>query len=263
MSKVLTLNDKIVIASNGKAILSPNAGSGGYVTQDENGYIILPPDGGGSSDTWAWYGTNAELIATDKQTIALEDTDYATWTPTTTNTTLMTPQYVVPNLDKTNYVYSCVYEFLFEPVYQTGTTLAAATLRYCSVSQYHIVLMPNSVSNWGDGDKTTVNYYSLNKNYMKYITTSSQTAITSSAPYGVYSTTPSHSATTSLTTLTFKFPIYARCYVSYFSTDMAAAIDQNKSTFTYRYSIYRTPHNRSMGDGMTDALINIYQNGIS
>ena len=65
--------------------------SGGSVTQDQDGFIVLPPDGsgGGGGDSWTWMGKNPTLYKTLlNQKIYLKDSPWASWTPSTTSAQL-------------------------------------------------------------------------------------------------------------------------------------------------------------------------------
>jgi hypothetical protein len=262
MSKVLTLNDKIVVASNGKAILSPNAGSGGYVTQDENGYIILPPDGGGSSDTWAWYGTDAELIDTTTQTVALKDTSFATWTPSTTSTMIYTLPTNSISTNFSDYDYVCVGEFVFDPVYESGTTLQTITKQIETRWEVRSIV-PSNVASW-DSETYNTQDNSCNFTYPRifYINSSGTSQIYNGSSYGLY--VGWGNGTSSGMNSFQKTPsVYARCYSNFFTTTVAAAVDQTNSKFKISFSVYRIPASKSVARSVTAITMDMYQNGTS
>lgn len=246
---------------NGVKITGTNSGGGGggSVTQDENGYIILPPTGGGGGGgTFAWYGTNAELLSTSTTTVALKDTDFASWTPSTTETTIYTIDTPQITMDTSQYTYVCVGEFSFDPVYQTGTTLVAAPTRYIALLQYERFMMPSNVTNWNNGIRNSATSNNRYLYYYFYKTTAAADAVTQNY-YGVYCRTNSFYSGSNY----WRFAVQAKCHDTYCSTSMAAALDQTNSKFTLRYDVYRIPLATSIANGMGDALMNIYQDGIS
>ena len=212
----------------------------------------------GGGGAFAWYGTNAELLSTNTTTVALANTDFSTWTPSTTETTIYTIDTPQITMDTTQYTYVCVGEYTFDPVYQTGTTLLAAPTRYIAVLQYERFMMPSNVTNWNND---TRNSATNNNRYLYYYfckTTAGADAVLQNY-YGVYCRTISFYSGTKY----WRVPIYARCHDTYCSTSMAAALDQTNSKFTLRYNVYRVPLATSIANGMGDALMDIYQNGIT
>lgn len=72
---------------------SSGGGGGGSLTQDANGYLVVPTTGGGGGgSTIPWFGVgNATLLDTVTYEVKLSDTDYSSWTPSTTTYTLTMP----------------------------------------------------------------------------------------------------------------------------------------------------------------------------
>ena len=243
-----------------------SGGGGGSITQDQDGYLVLSPNGGGGGgggDTWAWYGINAELLKSESDTIALEDTDYATWTPSTSSSVIYTlPSSGNITTDFSTYDYTATLEFVFNPVYETGTTLQNAVLRNVYAGKQDRGSTPSSYSQLENGSGFT-NQTSDTCGYnMCIYVNSSGTPYIGQSNAAVYCNT--FSAANSGTSYFYIQPkVYAVCSSSYFSTTMAAAIDQENSTFSYRYCIYRIPKNRGILRGVVDVAVNNYHNGIS
>ena len=243
---------------------SSGGGGGGSITQDQDGYLVLSPNGGGGGgDTWAWYGTNAELLKSESDTIALEDTDYATWTPATSSSVIyMLPSSGNITTDFSTYDYTATLEFVFNPVYTTGTTLQNAALKYVYAGKLDITSAPATYLQMENGSGFTTQASASCGYYRLAYVNSSGTNSSIQSNTSVYcSTFNSSSSGTSYFYIQPK--VYAICSSSYFSTTMAAAIDQENSTFSYRYCIYRIPKNRGILRSVVDIAVNNYRNGIS
>lgn len=244
---------------------SSGGGGGGSITQDQDGYLVLSPNGGGGGggDTWAWYGTNAELLKSESDTIALEDTDYATWTPSTSSSVIYTlPSSGNITTDFSTYDYTATLEFVFNPVYETGTTLQNAALKYVYAGKMDRTFAPNTYLQWEDGSGFTAQISDTCAYYRVTYVNSSGTNTVAQSNTSVYCN--NLNVVNSGNSYFYVQPqVYAICSNSYFSTTMAAAIDQENSTFSYRYCIYRIPKNRGILRGVVDVAVNNYHNGIS
>ena len=258
---------KIFVKADGSLATGTNSGGGGggSITQDQDGYLVLSPDGGGGGggDTWAWYGTNAELLKSEAATVALEDTNYATWTPSTTSSVI----YTLPSsgniiTDFSTYDYTATLEFVFNPVYATGTTLQNAALKYVYAGKMDITSAPGSYSQMENGSGFTSQASATSGYYRLSYVNSSGTNSSAQQNTSVYCY--QFSSSSSGTSYFYIQPkVYAMCSSTYFSTAMAAAIDQENSTFSYRYCIYKIPKNRGILRGVVDVAVNNYRNGIS
>lgn len=218
-------------------------------------YIIAPSDTQQILDTHGKALTNditikaipqPELlgIVYDKE-VKLEDTGFATWTPSTTAATIRaseTAQTIQVELD--NYEYLIKWETSFFAEYQPGATLKAQLI-YEAADQYQqIAKRPNSLANIVaenfNGNNCTT-YFTVP--FLRYYNTSGGEAYTHSISYGIYpvlvAATFSNS-TYDRPNLTIKAPsVSARCYGSYFATARAPELDQSKSKIHIVGKLYR------------------------
>lgn len=233
-------------------------GGSGEVTQDENGYIILSPNGGsGGGDVWAWYGTNATLVDSYKGTVALEDTSFATWTPSTTESIIWTKQLTGTTLDA-DHQYAVAIRFVFEPVYQTGTTVISGGTKFICVGSSTTYKYPNTLANWNSGTYGTSSSSNSEQSYYIFYKNSGGTeTVSSGLTYGIYATF------NTFTMQTLTLTVRARASSTYFSTDMLAALDQTNSTFTVDFSVYSIPIANNAKQDIIDNCMDIYQNGIT
>lgn len=226
------------------------------VTQDANGYIILPTDGDGypsHTDDWEWYGTNCELVDSVFTTVALEDTSFATWTPSTTTTTIWTKQFTPPAL-LSGYVYDLAFKFLFNPVYQTGTTVLSGVTKLISMGESYLYSYPASVANWNTGTTSNGSNGGTTLGYLFYKNASGNDAFTGSSYTGIYA---------AANAITNTIDVRAVANSTYFTTTMMSALDQTESTFTIDGRIYRLPKDNAEQQVKVYSLIDMYQNGLT
>ena len=83
------------------------------------------------TDLYTWMGKNPELVQSyAKETIKLSDTDYASWTPSTTATAIIASSNLGTQvLDMANYEYIILWRFLSDFVYGSSATNVARTLK--------------------------------------------------------------------------------------------------------------------------------------
>lgn len=253
---------KYFYAADGTKTLGTS--SGGSVS------IIDAPDShGGTVRTitsnvglsYAWYATNAELVDSARHVVKLSDTGYATWTPSTTQTSIWSSPKTIAT-DFTQYTYVYVQKFCFDPVYQDGTTLLAAPTRGVMVYRHEYYVTPSTtLSDWDNNIKGTKTVGTTNQGRLFYVSTAGVPMVNSSLSNGIYTTSASTSFSSSNVIITQA--IYARCNANYFSTDMAEALDQDKSTFTLVQEWYRVPLQCvTMYQAIIDELMGMYHNGL-
>ena len=181
----------------------------------------------------------------DSGEIALEDTLYNGWTPSTTakdikasvNGTTFTA-------DMANYEYIIKWSFGFNAVTVSGATLKAQLL-YEGADQYqYINRRPSSYANIQalNNNQNVCNTY-FTVPFMRYWNTSGTLTYTHSITYGVYPvlTAATFSSTTSNTpTVTPKSPkVTARCNSTYFATARGSELDQEESKFHITGEVWR------------------------
>lgn len=177
--------------------------------------------------------------------VALEDTDFATWTPSTTAKTIVTTKNATTYVaDMTNYEYILKWETTFTPVYNEGATLKAQVI-WEGADQYQMICKrPNSLVNIEamNFNANTCNTY-FTVPMLRYYNTAGTSTYTHSISYGIYPglTASTFSSSTSNTpTITIKTPtINARCNASYFAVARAPELNQAESTFKTVGKLYR------------------------
>ena len=252
------------------ALFTDVSGTTALAGDVKSGKVIYGADGSPLTGSllWDWKGEDAELVKqVYASSVALKDTAYATWTPSTTALTAKASEAVDTFVaDMANYSYLIHWRAFFQAAYADGTALKAAVDLEMAEIWQAIIRRPSSVANLEAGDfagNACVTLYTAPLNI--YYTTKGVRSYTYSISYGVYPlvTAAAFSSTTSLTpTVTVKTPaITARCNSIYFSTGMAAAIDQENSVFRLKGELYRAKL-RSTMRCMYEGLVDLLQNPI-
>lgn len=210
--------------------------------------LTVPKTGGGTETFWEYnyMGKNAEFVETlvDSE-VALADTDFATWTPSTTAKIIVNTSDIKTFVaDLTQYEYLIKWESSFVPVLNSGATKKAQVI-WEGADQYQCIYKrPSNLANIESGNfngNVCSTYYSVP--FLRYYNTSGSATYTYAISYGIYPTltASTFSSTTSNTpTVTVKSPvIYARCNNSYFATARASELDQTNSKFHLVGKLYR------------------------
>ena len=201
------------------------------------------------SNSMSWMGKDVELLDANVYTKSdtLANTDFATWTPSTTAKTIVaatSPKTFAADL--ANYSYYLVWECKCDMDYtgQSPTLKAHLLFSRCYIVQ-EITKRPstfaNVQSNTFDGNNCTSLYAS---NFLRYYgTTTGSITYSWSASYGIYfgaSAATFSNSTSNTPTVTIKSPtLSARCSTTYFSTGNAAKVNQSKSTWSMTGKLYR------------------------
>lgn len=118
--------------------------------------IILPKTVGGTEEFFwggavlGWLGNNVELISNVyTKDYTLDDTDFATWTPSTTGVTIIASETLSPTvaLDLANYEYALRWQYDFIPTYDGTQTNKARTVRCIADLWQLIIKRANSLTN--------------------------------------------------------------------------------------------------------------------
>lgn len=214
-------------------------------TQDSHGGDIVTITGTPISP-YTWIGPDAELLETyNMGSTTLADTGFNTWTPSTTATTIQaTSNLGTKALDTANYEYALKWQYEANIVYASGTTLAGAPIKQLYEIVQNITRRPSSFAGFATKtDETNYCATLYTASLMDYYKTNGDHALTWTGGYGIYAaataaTFSSSSGTTP--TLTIKAPVYnARCSTTYFTTNMASAVDKANSTITCKGYLYR------------------------
>ena len=241
--------------------------NGTYTAPTGTAYSPVTVNVSGGGGQYAWAGPNATLAYSfDPVTYKLEDTGFATWTPSTTATTILANTNIgtYTMTDIQNYDYYIFWRFDFVPVYVAGATMQNAVSRYVASSVGIAYSKLSNSLNWlvnGTHNTSNTNGSASSTYYMiSYYNSNGEEAATASA-YGVYCNTNStYIFSISGTTLTVKTgDVKANCHATYFSTARAAELDQSKSKFTIKVDVIKTDHNTPFGKTV-DELSYIYNN---
>lgn len=219
---------------------------------------------------WDFKGSRSVLIEPElfSYSAALKDTDFNTWTPSTT------ASIIVPSTSFRTYAvnmaqneYLLHWRCTFDAVYQSGTTKKAAPLREIADIWQAILRRPNSVdniiaSNFNGNGCVTMSTTPLHV----YYNSSGNIAYTYSISYGIYPAAVAatfSSSTSDTPTLTIKSPSYsARCSSTYMSTSMAGKLDKEESKLNMKGELWRVPVGSVMRS-LYDLLIDLYNNPIT
>ena len=223
--------------------------------------VVLPVAGGGTAeffdmyDDMSWLGADATLVhEITPVTVALKDTDFNTWTPSTTSATVVASKTLSGNTQKYvatdllldgGYNYINVWNMKIPVVYTGTPTKKAMPLFSCGLLIQALFRRYSSFVNLQDGnlDNNVTAQQTLATFERYYGSTTGTITYTNGASYGLYfaNVAPSISSTTAQSpTITLKTPtMSARCSNTYMSTANAALIDKTNTKLTYTCKVYR------------------------
>lgn len=261
--------------------------------------IILPQTGGGSAAFYDVSGTTAgaddvaegklfytasgELAAGTasggggdlvhlgsfpSQTYTLAETAYNTWTPKTSQTTMLASAdvgtFTAENIHDTCYYFQCRIDMDIK--YVGGTATAKGMLTRVVGENWQVVSQrPNGRAGWNNGTRTLNNAQNpFNIWFTEYYNTAWTGGYNLS--YGIYqsNTAATFSSTSAASpTVTCKRPLlYCRCHTTYFTTAMAAAVDKEASTITLAYDYYKADGG-FLHSAIYDSMVDVWTNGLS
>ena len=212
------------------------------------------------------YGEDMELLDTypiEKK--FLKDTDFNTWTPSTTAATIVATKIVgtYNTIDLSRYEY--LVRFLFDAhiEYVAGTTKKAAAVRQIMAFYQYIYRKPSNLTQLAAAndnyDYCTTTYTAP---FTEYYNADGNRAMSWSSSYGIYAASTAaqfSSASTATPTLTVRtLSVSARCQSTYLSTAMASAIDKDASFVTIEGKLYRAKVRSSFGRAVWDDVIAKY-----
>lgn len=238
-------------------IITPSAAqqtailSGRFATGD---ILVDPPSDPyyDMSGSLAWLGKDATLVyEITPITIALEDTDFNTWTPSTTAQVVLASQtagsYTATDMGTGNYNYLHLWEMDMPIKYTEGSTPTNKALPLLSAGRLVQVVFrrPSSWANvQAENYNNTVTGQVTLQSFLRYYgSTTGTKTYTWAASYGFYYTQTGStvgSATANSPTITLKTPtMTARCSTTYMSTANAALIDKENTKLTIKCKVYR------------------------
>lgn len=241
MSTILTLNGNI-LTNNGNALIAP----------DSN-----------------WMGKNPEFI---KQVYSLattlDQTKYATWTPSTTASSIKASSTLTTKetMNLVDYDYILYWVSDCQVAYNdTWTVSAASCLREICIYTQAVFRRPSTIATI---ESSTFNYNATQQDvYSSYWCKYYNSTPTLTVAYTSYSpcyisaiTAPTFSSTSaSSPTVTIKTPVLsARCSKTYFSTVNAGKVDQENSTVKMDGYLYRVEAGTSGARNMWKILTDTY-----
>lgn len=182
----------------------------------------------------------------DSGEIALEDTTFNGWTPSTTAKAIMssvTAGTFVADMDA--YEYMLKWECSFRAAYNSGATLKAQVFWEGADLYQKIIKRPSSYANIQAGNFNGNSLVTaLSVPFMRYYNTSGTLTYAHTISYGIYPAVGSStfsSSTSDSPTVTIKTPTYnARCNSTYFATARASELDQANSKFRIVGKLYRS-----------------------
>lgn len=215
-------------------------------------------------DTWNWMGKNpVKLYETTATKVYLKDTNYSSWTPSTSASTIVASSTQnIPSANPNNYDYVTIIIFHAHFDY---TTLPANTyiLDNYQTYSYTYGFYVGSKTQYESHTATSnggSSYTSGGAHY--YNSSGTESYLSSGTLYGVYTNSPSMSRNTDYVRLTIP-AISARCSTSYFSTDAAAAVNQNTSYYEVKYEVWRVDKDSGAYSAQTAIYLDVLENGIS
>ena len=182
----------------------------------------------------------------DSGEIALEDTTFNGWTPSTTAKAIrssVTAGTFVADMDA--YEYMLKWECSFQAAYNSGATLKAQVFWEGADLYQKIIKRPSSYANIQAGNFNGNSLVTaLSVPFMRYYNTSGTLTYAHTISYGIYPAVGSStfsSSTSDSPTVTIKTPTYnARCSSTYFDTARASELDQANSKFRIVGKLYRS-----------------------
>lgn len=202
-----------------------------YVFNDDElyEYDFGEGGGGGGIGDLSWIGEDPELLYTNTDTFTLADTDYSSWTPSTTAGVILngadlgTIDFKMSDLDEFDLVQICNGATYFS--YNDGESILPRALATS--------LFATSTTT----ETTSTTMQSPTRSYTKYINGSGEErkAAVTAAVYFSYS-----NPSISVSTCSIHSPyVYAKINDTYFTTTAASAVNVSDTVLTWSLSVYK------------------------
>lgn len=227
---------------------------GKYLTGDQT-INAIPDSWYDMSGSMSWLGADATLVhEITPITVALKDTDFNTWTPSTTAATVVASQtlstasqkYVATDLlEDGGYNYINVWNMKMPIVYTGTPTQKALPLFSCGLLITALFRRYSSYANLliGNLNNNVAAQVTLSSFLKYYGKTEGTVTYSNSASYGFYyaNVAPTISSVSAQSpTITLKTPsMSARCSDTYMSTTNAGLIDKTNTKLTITCKVYR------------------------
>lgn len=198
---------------------------------------------------------------------ALEDTDFATWTPSTTASAILATAevgtFTATNCNLNDYFSRFLVEINI--VYTNETVAKGRFLKTIADNWYCITKRPSNLTNMNSGTRNAVICEAVSNVWcLLYWSSATARTFAYSQSYGFYTgnSAPVSSGNVDSPVITVKRPIInARCNSTYFATGQASLVDQEKSTIKFKHELYKalSPYNRQKS---YLSMIDIWSNGL-
>ena len=249
-------------------------GTAGYATTDQT--FQVRPQGTSTiaipKDPWGYLGDEMEFVEEiyPKTSVALVDTGYKTWTPSTTAKTIVSSSTLSGKAftgDFSQYEYFFRWRWSVDVAYKSGATLKVQIYRPCGEVWQLACKRPSSLANIGSesfNGNACLTYYTAA--LLAYYNSTGGLAYTWSASYGLYPSVTAcafASSTADSTTVTPKTPAWnARCSTTYMSTTRAAELDQDNTTLIMRGELWRIKKKSAVRE-MLENCVSIYNDHLN
>ena len=196
---------------------------------------------------WSFMGTGVTKVEDvfDSGEVALEDTLFASWTPSTTAKAIVATKNVgtfTAHMTTNEYILKWIFEF--DNAWNSGATLKVTPIKQVVEIYTGIFRRPSNLANLTSGTfngNATATIYTAP--IIKYYNGSGVQTLAYTASYGIYpaATAPTLSSSTAASpTVTIKMPtVNARCSTTYMSTARAAEIDQANAKYRLRGELWQ------------------------
>ena len=199
--------------------------------------------------------------------VALKDTDYNSWTPSTTAKAIYATgtlgTFEATNIESNDYFIR--QRMYLDVIYNEGTSNGKGLFKkVCCENWYAVTRRPSSNANFNNGLRNTGVADSITNLWTSQYYNGGWIQIYSSS-YGFYpaNTAPTFSSATAASpTITVKRAVWnARCHATYFATSYANKVDKTNSIIKFKTDIYRRDggYDRST---LYTSLIDMWNNGL-
>ena len=218
-----------------------------------------------------WMGKNPEFV---KQIYTLDttldQTNYATWTPSTTAATIKASVTLTTKetLDMSKYDYIFYWVCACDIAYDnTWTPVKGSCLKQLTVYTQGVFQRPAGVTDTENANYncTATQQDSQSLSWLKYYSSATAISITNTTYSPCYISginSPTFSSTSiSNPVMTLKTPtLSARCNANYFTTAVAAKVDQENTTIKMNGYLYRVKRGTSVCSSIWKILVDGYNN---
>lgn len=256
--------------ANGTLTLGTATGGGGSVTQDQDGYIVLPSTGGGGGgDSWSWMGKNPAKIQEWTEHSSFADLGVGNWTYSTTQSTIRAYQSLSPTItcDVSQYGYIVVYKLLVS--FDYGNWSPVSAYKKCSWVACGSLISSYSTANavHTDAPNTSTTGNDINLAIAVYAGTAGTEAVSASTPsYAVFSSSiPSISRSgtyPNINTTWYKPTVFIRGNSSYFTETAFNNLDLSKSFYDLKIEVWRVDAETDNRGWQNAEAVNILNNGL-